>query len=267
VKKLNLQQPDEEIVQGWYDKSMNVFREDSWVGKPESSMELHLLSGTRDIEAQSFRRLEPRLDNLRVFGCIKNLSAERMRELNQNEKYGSRRVEINRSYAEEGNWEMSSYLQSIYGAVPDQDVSLEFFSVDADLENLNYNIAVGEEIEETMREDKDFSVTGVELNAFSEGNFPENTYGKLKSSLFCNIHFLYGGDENLTQEYNAITDQWGDPNNYSGVPGVVKVGEERPIGYFFDSPELSADGSEVDDWLYDNLGSNLGAKSIVRKKN
>lgn len=266
VKELKLHSPDDEMFEEWYDESMDVFREGNWIGRPESSIELHLLSGTKPIEAQSFDRVEPLLDNLRVLGCVKDISIEQMLELNSNERYMDRVGQIDQSYAEEDNWEMSSYLKNIYEAVPEQDVSLEFFSVDADLDHLKYNMAMVEEIEEGMNKDEDFSVTGVELSAYAEGNFPGGCQNIMDNSLVFDIYFLFGGDQTLVREYNQFTDDWGDSKQYSGVPGVVKVGNQRPLAYFFDSEELSADASRVDAWLYDNLKSNIGVKSKVRKK-
>ena len=253
MKELKFNQPDEETVEDWFEDSMDSFREENWIGVPEASMELHLLSGTRDIEAQSFGRLEPLLDNLRVLGCVKDIFAHEMLEYNHDETYVSRKNQINRAYAEEGHWEMNSYLESIYSVVPGRDVSLEFFSMDADIENLEYNTKIVEDIEKAMREDRDFSITGVELSASSEDNTAASSFNILQNSMGFDIYFLYGGDEELTQEYNEVIRQWGDQTEFSGVPGVVKVGKDRPIGYFFESQELSSNGSEVDSWLYDNL--------------
>lgn len=267
MKRLNLQKPDEKTIEDWYNSAMDVFRDDNWLGTPDSSIELHLLSGTKPVDAKSFERLEPLLDNLRILGCVKDISNEEMLELNQNEKYRTRVAQIDSSYAQEGSWEMSSYLKSLYGAVPDRDVSLEFFSTDANLANLNYNTAVIEDIEEAMREDRDFACTGVELSAYSDGNFPGGSQDILNNSMFFDIHFLYGGDDEITEEYNQVTEDWGDHTEYAGIPGVVKVGGDRPIGYFFDSQEISADDSEVDAWLYDTLESNLGSRSNIRKNN
>lgn len=245
---------------------MENFREDNWFGRPTSSLELHLLSGTKPIDAASFNMLEPSMDNLRVLGCFKDISIKEMFELQNDEVYRNRLFEIDRSYAEEGNWEMSSYLESIYDAVPDRDVTLEFFSEKADIDNLSYNNAIVEEIEESMRDDEDFSVTGIELNAYGEGNDPESVYQNLENSLFFDIYFLYGGDQKMVQEYNQVTEDWGDTNEYSGVPGVIHVGRERPVAYFSDSEQLSHDGSRVDAWLYDTLDSNVGSRSEIRKK-
>lgn len=266
MKQLNIQDPNEETVKDWYNSAMDVFRDNNWLGTPDSSIELHLLSGTKDIDAQSFERLEPLLDNLRILGCVKDISHEEMLDLNQDETYRTRRAQIDMSYAEEGNWEMSSYLKSLYEAVPDTDVSLEFFSTDASLSNLNYNTAVVEDIEESMIEDQNFAITGIELSGYYEANFPEGFQTALNNSIFFDIHFLYGGDEDITEEYNQVTEEWGDHTDYAGIPGVVKVGGNRPIGYFFDSQEISADGSEVDEWLYDNLNTNLGSRSKIRNK-
>jgi len=267
VKRLNLQKPSENKVIGWYESSLDGFRDKNWLGRPEASIELHLLSGTKPVDAKSFERIEPLLDNLRLIGCVKDISVGDALDLDHDEKYLKRLEQIDRSYARENNWEMLSYLENIYQAVPNQDISLEFFSSEVDVENLDYNVAVLEDIEEVMKEDKDFSITGIELNARSEANYPEDAYTMLENSTFFDLFFLYGGDENLTEEYNQFTDEWGDQNHYSGVPGVVQVGRGRPTAYFFDSQELSADGSEIDSWLYDNLSPNIGAKSEVRKKN
>ena len=162
MKRLNIQEPNQKTVEGWYDNAMDVFRDDNWLGAPDSSIELHLLSRTKDIDAKSFERLEPLLDNLRILGCVKDISNEDMLELNHNEEYCARKAQINRSYAEEGNWEMSSYLKSLYGAVPDRDVSLEFFSTDASLSNINYHTAVVEDIEQAMLKDQNYATTGIE---------------------------------------------------------------------------------------------------------
>jgi hypothetical protein len=254
VKRLELDDPKEETVIDWYQSGMHVFREDNWIGTPKSSLELHLLSETRDIGAQSVERLRPLLDDLSVLGCVKDVNLENMRELERNNRYNARIDEINQSFEEEGNWEMTSYLKSIYGAIPDQDVSIEFFSMDADIQNLESTVSTVQEIEEAMREDEDYSVTGVELSGYSISNFPKGSYRMLDESMLFDIHFLYGGDEELTEEYNRVSDRWNDTNNYSGVPGTVKVGQREPMGYFYDSEELSADGSEVDEWLNKNLG-------------
>lgn len=267
MKSLSLEHPENQVIEDWNQRSMESFREDSWLGRPESSLELHLLSGTKPLDAASFGRLEPFLDNLRVLGCFKDISIEDMFELQHDEDYSHRLVEIDRAYAEEGNWEMSSYLESIYDAVPDRDVSLEFFSEEADIDNLSYNSAIVEEIEDSMREDKDFSITGIELNAYNEGSDAENVYNGLENSLFFDIYFLYGGDQTLVREYNQVTDDWGDTNQYSGVPGVIHVGGERPVAYFSESEQLSLDAARVDAWLYDTLDSNVGSRSKVRKKN
>lgn len=126
MKRLELDNPDEEITVDWYESAMDVFRQDNWLGTPKSSMELHLLTGTREIEAQTVGRLEPLLDDLTVFGCVKDVNLEQMRELDRNRKYNARRAEIDRNYEKQGNWEMSSYLRNIYRAIPDQNVNLEF---------------------------------------------------------------------------------------------------------------------------------------------
>ncbi len=254
MKRLKLDNPSEEITVDWYESAMDVFREDNWFGTPRSSMELHLLDGTREIEAQSVERLEPLLDDLTVFGCVKDVNLEQMREFKRNKKYNARRAEIDRNYEEQDIWEMSSYLRNTYGAIPDQDVNLEFFSMQADIQNLRPTISVVEDIECAMRDDEEYTVTGIELNGYSISNFPEGSYRMLDESMMFDIHFLYRGDEELTKEYNQVTDRWNDTHNYSGVPGKVRVGQREPMGYFYDSEELSADGSKVDEWLKKNIG-------------
>jgi len=257
VKRLKLDNPSEEITVDWYQSAMDVFRKDDWLGTPKSSMELHLLNRTREIEAQNVERLEPLLDDLTVFGCVKDLNLERMRGLDRNREYITRRAKIDRNYEQQDNWEMSSYLANVYGAIPDQHVNLEFFSVDAEVKNLNYNLSIVKEIQEKMEEDDNFSVTGVELSGYSVSNSPKGSYRMFDESMMFDLYFLYGGDKELTEEYNEVSDKWNDFHEYSGVPGSVKVGQRKPMGYLFDSEELSSDGAIIDDWLYDELDSNI----------
>ena len=266
MKSLSLENPKIEVFEDWNQTAIESFNEEDWIGRPDSSLELHVLSGTKPIEAASFNRLEPFLDNLRVLGCFKDISVEDMFELQHDTSYRKNLMSIHEAYAKEDTWEMSSYLERIYDAVPRRDVSLEFFSEEADIDNLSYNEAIIEEIEDSMIEDENFSVTGVEMNAYAEGGDVEAVYNILENSLFMEVYFLYGGDQMLVQEYNQITDEWGDTNQYAGVPGVIHVGRGRPIAYFSESEQLSVDGSEVDSWLYETLGSNLGSKSKITKK-
>lgn len=267
MKQLKLQYPDNQTVQDWYSSSMSAFRDDNWLGKPDSSIEVHLLSGTEPVEDKSVGRLEPLLDNLRLMGCVKDISLGEMSELNNDEKYRNRLAQIDRSYAERSTWEMSSYLKNIYDAVPDRDVSIELFSAETELDNLNYNLAIVEEIEEFIQENNDFSLTGIGLSAYSAGNNPDEAYADIDNSLFFDIFFLYGGDQDLVQEYNQLTDERGDKRNYSGVPGVINVGNGRPAAFLYNSQELSDDGSRIDSWLRDELKPNIGVKSKVRKEN
>lgn len=267
MKELTLEDPGLEKVREWNQEATSSFHEGNWIGRPDSSLELHLLSGTRPIEAQSFDRLEPLLDDLTVLGCFKDVSIEDIFEMRHDEEYNQQLAQIDREYVEQGIWEMSSYLQSVYEAVPSREVSSEIFSEEAEVSNLRYNTAVVEEIEDSMRADGDFSVTGVEMNVYSEGADPLQVYDNLYHDLFFSIYFIYGEDKRAIREYNEITDEWGDTNQYSGVPGVVNVGKDRPYAFFFESEELSIDGSRVDAWLYDHLDSNLGVRSRVRNRN
>lgn len=265
MKELSLETPDLDTLEDWNEEALQEFGKQDWIGRLESSGEVHLLSGTRPIDGVNTDIVEPLLDNLRVLACFKDISIEEVFDLRHDEEYVDRLNRINNAF-QENYWEMSSYLESIYNAVPSRDVSTVFFSAPVEIGNLNYNLAVVEEIEEAMREEDEFYVTGVELNVYSEDDDPEWLHQGLEDDLFFNLYFVYDGDKTAIREYNQITDKWGDSKKYSGIPGVVNIGKERPNAHFFDSEELSIHDSRLDDWLYDNLSPSLGARSRIKKR-
>lgn len=267
MKDLALAHPGIETIKGWNNEAMESFGEGDWIGRLDSSLELHLLSGTTHLDAQSFNRFEPLLDNLRLVGCFKDISMNDVIMEESKEEFYHKIDKINSVYADSFKWDMPTYLNRVYDEAYDQDISVEFFSEEVEVDNLSYNAALVEKIDELMRGDENFSVKGVDMNSFAEGDDLEQVYQNIEKDLYFTVDFSYAGDQALLREYNQITSRWGDETEYAGIPGIIEIGKGRPQARFLDGGELTHEASRVNGWLYETFQDmNLGANSRVKRE-
>ena len=257
VKELELESPSAPKIEDWEKEALDTYREKNYLGRPEYSLELHLLSGTDLIMDESYSRVQPLMEDLTVLACFKDITVQDFLDAHTNETYDRRRQEIDEQYVNKADWEMESYLRKIHDAIPDHEVSLNFFSEEAEIENLKHNKEMAKNVEKLMRDNENYVTTGIDFEAYAEGSNPQNVLGGLKEDLSIELYFLYGGNPELTEEFNEITSQYNDHTNYSGVPGLIQFGKGMPESFFLHSDELSQTSSMVQRWINENLEAEM----------
>lgn len=263
MRELELLEPGEEQVREWEKDFRDSVEEGNWLGRPEISLELQLLNVSRNPQADSVNRMEPKLSELHVLGCFKDTEAGAVNSYMSYEGFPRKLRQISRKFRE-GLWEVPAFLDELYDAAP-EDVDVEFYMEEAEIESLPY-LGVAYELEEFLEDSEDFAFRGVTVSGESEASDPLESYNNLVDDLSINIHFSYGGDEQAVEYYNEFKSRNGNSEDYSGVPGRIFIGSaDRPIAHIPLSSKVGLKSSEVESRMKEGLESTVASDAYFRR--
>lgn len=206
-------------------EAVDGFREDNWIGKPQNSVEMHLVGDRQSLAATSYNRLEPYLDDLYLLAISLDKTADEIHE-RRKQNTGS----IQRLYRQfsRGVSDHHLYLRSFFDTISDQgDISAEFNYFPAEVRNLDHYSEKVLEAELSIRDINDCEVDVVSFNVTSKEDTVEEAYEDLDSSLLFQIHFSYEDPEAVSAYENYMRE-----NNFTvrsdAVPGFIDIGDGEP---------------------------------------
>lgn len=252
MESIELKSPDKDTVRSWEEEALDSFREENWLGKPTYSSEIYIVNSGRPVNAESFSRLEDMTQDLDVMMAFKDVDLDTWERARQEDSFQND-LQVIEKNMEVGFRNKEAYLSRMYDASP-LDIDSEFFYSNASLDSLRPSLGVCSEMEEQIQKSNDYVMTGAELYGAGRSDDPVKALEQTDSHLCFYLYFSYSGNEDAVEEYNNLTDEWGDDREYSGVPGMAIVGNESSSRVMFPN------GSEIglsDSKIEQNLGSKM----------
>jgi hypothetical protein len=264
VESIELNSPDGITVTEWEEEALNSFREDDWLGNPTYSSEIYIVNSGRPVNAESFSRLEDMAQDLDVMMAVKDVESDTWDRAMQEESF-QKDLQVIEENMQEGFRNMEAYLSRMYEA-SSRDIDSRFFYSDAELENMRPVLSVCGEMEQQIRKSEDYVMTGAELYGSGRSDDSLDALDKMDENICFYLYFRYSGNEEAVEEYNSFTDEWGDDQEYSGVPGMVIVGNGSSSRVFVpNGSEIGLSYSEIEQNLSSKMEGILAAREGIEK--
>lgn len=231
MEELRLSYPYSGVLQDWEKDARETFGEQNILGRLDTNFLLQTASGTYDVSADNYNRLDPYLDDLRVFAIVENLSRQDSIELRTSDEF----LNVQQRLIENVDFprELSSYFEKLYKEAPG-DVSYEFYSSDLIVDNLESNSEMVEKLEQAIVDDQEFVLTGVSLVGGTLEDDIDDALEVFESSLSFYIRFKYSGNDEAVREYNDIDIFRDTETDHSGVEGMIKVDGDPRVSLLYD---------------------------------
>lgn len=265
MDQLELTSPNLSELMIWDEEFLDELRDDDWFGKPEKSTELYLMNGSRQPRAEEITRFDSRIDDLYLLAAFKDISRENFLDRINRRSMHSRMESIYKQF-DRGHWQVPTYVEAVYEAVPDE-LNSDFRVVEAEVENLDRWVTVAQDVWDVLEDSDDYEVEGIALSGEGDRDFTNQAYKELQDNISIDIDFMYQGDEEVVDKFNRLSSEFGDNTEYSAVPGTVFLGtSDKPIIYVQDGPEIGIEYSEIEDWMAGKLDNTVATQAEVSRK-
>jgi hypothetical protein len=184
--------------------------QDYWIGEPEYSVEV-ILSGKRSvIEGSDLNVIAPYLEDLEVFTSFRAVSQQDYRQLRKQSRREVGRVE--EEFSEAVFSHPADRLAAVYEEIG--NIPYTHHKFDAEVDGLEEILQEAEQVEESMRKSRRFSVQEVGLKGYSAGKNAVEEFESIQENLSLNVYFRYSFGRNL--------------RGYEEVNGTVELGDGEP---------------------------------------
>lgn len=196
MQRLDIESPGPEAFEELEDEYLERLGKEDWMGAPEYTVEMHLLDGLYDPEAESAMLLRDRLSDLNMYAFFGDVTPER------NGRSDDYRW-LDRVMKEEfgdGPVQRDVYLNSLYGSLPESYHTSQQIE-EAVIRGLKPNLEALQDVEAAMRDSEEFEVDYIDLRASSQAGDLETAYEDLQDSLALRITFEYTGERDATRRF------------------------------------------------------------------